>query len=215
MVVSIIVVLVALLLPAVRMVREAALGASCGSQARQLCAAILQYAQDADGILLPPAVPYPNTIYPSATFRTWADLLVDTDEGLGALLDCPAHQKAVRWTYANAWNHSYLFNNQYWNVPSQDIALAPLGRIFGGTVLFADGGAWYKFVAAANPTVDPGGGSKRWASGWPGWPGELVARHGRKVNAGCADGHVEALDLVELSATNAGGAYPLLTRSKD
>lgn len=215
MVVSVIVLLASLLLPAVRMVREAALGARCGSQARQLGAGVLQYAQDAEGVLPPPALPYPNTAYPSAAFRTWADLLVDLDDGLAALLDCPAHQKATRWTYANAWNHSYLFNNQYWNVPSQDIAQAPLGRVFGSTVLFADGASWYKFVTVANTTIDTVASPQRWTSGWSGWPGELVARHGRKLNAACADGHVEALGLAELSATNAGGLYPLLTRSKD
>ncbi len=212
LVLSIIVLLASLLLPGIRLVRDAAQSSRCSSQMRQIGGALLVYSQESDGILPPVAI----LPYPSAVFRTWTDHLVDMDDGLSAILNCPA-RTGIRWSYANAWNHSYLINDQYYNLASETLNNAPLSRVSGTTVVIADGAHWYKFVFAGTAVVLQSPAPPRWynPSGGLSWPGELVARHGRRVNVACADGHVQPLDLGELSTVDGAGRFPLLTRSSD
>ena len=212
LVLAVIFILASLLLPGVRLVRDAAKASRCASQMRQVGSALLLYSQEADGILPPVAI----LPYPSAIFRTWTDHLVDMDDGLSAMLNCPANSGS-RWTYANAWNHSYLMNNHYWNIPAENLSGGPIAQVSGTTVMIADGGYWYKFVFSAAAVVEETAAPAHWynPSGGPSWPGELIARHGRRVNVVCADGHVQPLGLAELSAVNASGRCPLLTRTAD
>ena len=222
-VISIIAILSAILLPAVKLVRDAAYAVRCAGQQGQVCLAVAAYTESWEGMM-----PYGYSTTP--TFSTWADRLVEVGDGFQKALNCPAN-RATPWSTGTQWNHSYLANLQYWN-PSDSQRYGvfsepgqppiPLASLNSGTVLIADGGRWFRFVfISAAAVVDTAADPPRWHNGASSatFPGELVARHRRRIPAGFADGHVQSLTIGDLAATPNSAAspriYPLLTRIAD
>lgn len=222
--ISILTVLAAIMMPVLGTVRAAAYASRCAGQQGQIAMGISVYAEAWDGYL-----PY-GYIGTAATpsFRSWADLLTDQADALNSVYNCPAN-RGTRWTPGTQWNFSYLANLHYWTPTDMrrygvfsESTQSPvsLASIHPGTLLIADGSAWYKFVfITATAVVDDTTGELCWRNTTGAFPGKVVARHKRRIAASFADGHVGTLTLEEMTATPNPAAspviYPMLTRTTD
>ena len=135
-VISIIAILAAMLLPAIRLVREAARTAVCGSNIRQCMLGVMTYTSENEGFLPPSRVDRPNVFYANDR-ANWADVnlvgqYLGTEEagkaieqsfaylsggqiaGRGFVLRCPADPRPYEpGGVGYGWPMSYGANQSY------------------------------------------------------------------------------------------------------
>ena len=201
-VITIIAVLVALLLPAVKLVKNSALATQCASNQRQIALASEGYSQDWEGLLCP-AWGYGNTTYPPTVY--WQSQLapyvevsaadaVDMTKMHNVLRGCPLYKTTTNWL---PWNNGYGWDIYLrWPMP------AKTGGIFlnGDGNLDASGG----FIDNAQATVSRKSDRPLLADAYDFrlWVGfylqSAIERHQGKANTLYFDGHCERRTMAEI-----------------
>lgn len=171
-VISIIAILAAMLLPALKNTKDKAREIQCSSNMRQTGLALLQYATDNDG--------YGLLYYNTTTLRTW-DYYIVNDRYVSnkQVLLCPSWIPAV---YASGYAYGIYYSNAVVATgrilnktsPSKSIYLADSIR----DLAEADGThkQWYFFKRLANVE------------------GHVHLRHSRRANMYFLDGHINLVD---------------------
>jgi prepilin-type N-terminal cleavage/methylation domain-containing protein len=205
-VISIIAILAALLLPAIGMVRAAALGQQCGSNLRQLAIGNLNYANDNEGFAAPATwanfgsgfgwgylfwhqyAPYAAYVEKDATSadwiaatQTWPESgLTDQINFWPAGIRCPV---ARRSTLLMHNTYSYWYHEPWWG----DMIAASGNKLFLGSQNLAN-------VPRQSEIVMFGDGDGAWLTNAPAdTDGGLKLRHNCRGMVVCADGHGESL----------------------
>jgi len=177
-VIAIIAILAAILFPVFARAREAARGASCRSNLKQLSTAEQMYTQDYDGTMLSCRLNYAGTnspLRPGAQWYEWPDMLHAYVKN-GGVYVCPS-DATVRPTSAYGTSGGYSLNWVYFaNFGSPK----PMDSITypAETILFTDGIGYY----CAGGT---GGPANNWAQ-------YVSDRHNETVNVAWVDGHVSS-----------------------
>ncbi|MCK6487290.1 MAG: type II secretion system GspH family protein [Planctomycetes bacterium] len=223
-VIAIVAVLAGMLMPAVAMVREAARGAACQSNLRQITLGLIAYAGDQDG-LLPPitldnqgpsgngdsALWYTNLLnnggyveiarwaYPSA--QKWGDVR----EGV---YRCPSLSTAKMY---NGGGYGYLWASSPWHrfknsagLPATPAISLRIGDARAGQALLVDDA-----FGAAHPSM-PGysfiGVDCPLCADWTAGTG-ASARHRGRSSVAYLDGHVDSRQYAELKVDASGWGH--------
>jgi prepilin-type N-terminal cleavage/methylation domain-containing protein/prepilin-type processing-associated H-X9-DG protein len=199
-VISIIAVLAALLMPAIRMVREMALGTACASNLRQIHLAAALYSQDWDGCVLPCQTEsnYWSTAVAPYVETTAAQVVVATDTRQ-FLRSCP------RWRGSEEYQGSVTVGSQYqrggygWTIRTRSPMPAQNGAGLwdnGSGNLFAGSGGYLVPLAGVSKQSQRllGGDWYNYAMWSPYLTAPTYARHSGKSNGLFFDGHIERVD---------------------
>ena len=177
-VISIIAILAAMLLPAIGMVRDSARTAACQSNLRQVGMAVMAYANDADGILVPYytgyAAPAWATIGPVGATWNWRGALelwdgIDTGAlhgwgGNGKVFSCPAQIAGKSPMSLLSRQATYSANSRLGAStigsatpsPSCPVGGTPISRIgHSAEVLMISDGLWQPSIPHYNVGVAP------------------------------------------------------------
>jgi prepilin-type N-terminal cleavage/methylation domain-containing protein/prepilin-type processing-associated H-X9-DG protein len=164
-VVSIIAVLASLLLPAVRLVRDAARSAACQSNLHQVSVAALSYANDSDGFLVPNYGTNPD----GSNNPSYTDFLVPYIEMNSGNLNkqpknvyvCPAGRPMVVTTWFWVWNYGLneAIHPTFWAPTWKSVNISQV-RNQSQTIDICD---------ARQPSSDATGNSSRVISVWNNW----------------------------------------------
>ena len=203
-VITIIALLVAMLLPAIKMVKSAALSTQCASNLRQIALAAEGYSQDWDGLICP-AWGYGNTTYPPTVY--WQTQLaeyvnvsaadaVDMTKTHNVLRGCPLYKTTTNWL---PWNNGYgLANFLHWPMPAKT----------GGIYLNGDGSldASLGFIdnnqatvksKSSRPMFTDSFDFRLWVSTYV---QSAMERHQGKGNTLYFDGHLDRCTMLEVRA---------------
>lgn len=205
-VISIVAVLAAMLLPAMATMKAAAGNAMCGSQQRQLAAAVLVYAQDYAGILPCGTLSPPSSTTLSAQVYQdyyWAHQIGDLLEQPWTYFDasrqpklfrCPTQKRFIYPGFQVSYVMTYYASHPeiahaYVNYLWADVGRyarsgnALLGEVRSDELGWNNAGILdFKRLDFPDVTVD---------SGWP----AAFARHREHFNAAYLDGHVQPVSL--------------------
>jgi prepilin-type N-terminal cleavage/methylation domain-containing protein/prepilin-type processing-associated H-X9-DG protein len=213
-VIGIIAVLIAILLPALRVARLQAQSVQCLSNLRQMAIACGMYVNQHRGQY---PVAYYFATHGTTTYAYCWDLttisgggqptqvvpgLLWLEKGTAAIQQCPAYEGASNWAsnpYTGYnYNTSFIGHGQYESIPAPVKASAV--RRSAETALFGDGeygGGANKFMRAPFPSSGDQSFSGRWA-------GTQGYRHRGRTNVVFCDGHAES--RLERFTANADGA---------
>ena len=197
-VIAIIAILAAILFPVFARAREKARQASCMSNVKQLTLGMLMYAQDYDEVFAPR---YIDTVEGE---RIWWVPRVGSDGPLPALGEPYLKNVQIAFCPSEKGNFTYGYNRMLGVNPSSEpvVAMASVQRpaelllfsdnTWGSPILYTPSqgvGNW-----GANFVNPPGssGANIRWGENCP------FGRHNGSVNVGFADGHVKAMQPIEL-----------------
>ena len=199
-VVAIIAVLAAMLMPAIGMVREMALGTKCASNLRQIHLASALYSQDWDGCVLPCQTEsnYWSTAVAPYVETTAEQVVVATDTRQ-FLRSCP------RWKDSASYQVSVTVGSQYqsggygWTIRTRSPMPAQNGAGLwadGSGNLFAGSGGYLVPLAGVSKHSQRllGGDWYNYAMWSPFLAAPTWVRHGTKANGLFFDGHVERVD---------------------
>lgn len=177
-VIAIIAILAAILFPVFARAREAARGAACRSNLKQLASAHQMYAQDYDGIMLSCRMNYAGTnspLRPGAQWYEWPDMLHAYVKNAGVYI-CPS-DATVRPTSAYGTSGGYALN---WVYASNFGSPHPMDSVTypAEAILFTDGTGYYCAGGADGPATA--------------WAKYVSDRHNETVNIAWLDGHVSS-----------------------
>lgn len=200
-VVSIIAILAALLLPAVKMVRDAAYNNTCGNNIRNLGLAIMAYTEDYEGLL-----PYRNGS------SEWWDRMSDELQDMHTktykqfrkeISHCPFADREIpnQWTFGTRFTMHFGMNPSLrsWWGKSGDLwegsqPPVQLSRAAASTVLLADN---YCMTPTTQAYFEGCADYTNKNGPWPvnlfgySTPTSPIRYHARSVSLLCVDGHVE------------------------
>ena len=199
-VISIIAVLAAMLLPAISMVREMALGTTCASNLRQIHLASMLYSQDWDGYMLPCQTEsnYWSTSVAPYVESTPEQVIVATDTRQ-FLRSCP------RWKGSAEYQNSVTVIGQHqhggygWTLRTRSPMPPTNGAGLwsnGDGNLFSNSGGYLMPLASVSKHSQRllGGDWYNYALWSPYLAAPTFIRHGAKGNGLYFDGHVERQD---------------------
>lgn len=177
-VIAIIAILAAILFPVFARAREAARGAACRSNLKQLSSAEQMYSQDYDGTMLSCRMNYAGTnspLRPGAQWYEWADMLHAYVKN-GGVYVCPS-DATVRPTSAYGTSGGYALN---WVYASNFGTPQPMDSVTypAETILFTDGTGYYCVGGSGGPANN--------------WAQYVSDRHNETVNIAWLDGHVSS-----------------------
>lgn len=168
----------------------------CLSNLRRISEALLLYAQDHNGCLMPPD-------YPTAHgYRTWVDIS-RTYLGQRGLNTCPANPAphCIQAIHHFPFPHSYALNQRFWNVffkgpfPLDNLELADQ------TALLVESGP-IRGRPAGKPCESL---DFYWDTAW--WPQAYPSPHGGKMNVVAADGHAVTLTVAHYDSNHHNAIY--------
>jgi prepilin-type processing-associated H-X9-DG protein/prepilin-type N-terminal cleavage/methylation domain-containing protein len=186
--IAIIAVLVALVLLGVNKARDMAQGAKCAGNLRQIGTALLSYASDNNGSLVPGAEPEPNKLWYNVLepYMGSGDVAVDSPDR-PAWQQCPSKQfkNKDRFSVGYGWNYTFFggswADSEYWKwyygygtrlggvpLPSQTIIIGDSMDVKKATASYQNIYLYFAYDL-------------------------FTKRHGNKGNYLFLDGHVESL----------------------
>lgn len=199
-VVTIIAILAAMLLPALRNARDSAKQASCANQLKQISLMLLMYAGEHENY-------FPKTYDPSTnswgTVLYWAgyiktNALAASQNPTDRTLHCPA--STVKWSGYSDWLRGHYGLNVHIAGGSTTIAGTPLPSVVSpaSKILLLDSGTYsISHYYVMNPTLNiwyvpgiPANQAISWLSAC--YSDAIGGRHGRRINICFVDGHVES-----------------------
>lgn len=197
-VISIMAILASMMMPIIKLVRDAARGTTCMNSLRQLGMGAQAYATDYDGLLVPM-----NT--GAGATMPWMELLHPyLDEGSkvgtvnisrrGVIWGCPTWRTSPAYNAGNSWLTGYGINAYPW----RDGNIANYNR--WTNITGPPAGEWCTLSTVAKPGMRPlfADCANWWILTLPGWMCD--PRHRSRVQAVYFDGHADSATLTDLSS---------------
>jgi len=190
-VIAIIAILAAILFPVFAKAREKARQSSCTSNEKQICLAVMSYAQDYDEIL--PAYYNFGAAVPAGA-RYWQEVIMPYIKNTQVFV-CPS-RVTTNWIDSYGCNYNWPFSNFEQNAwpPEQGDALGTISRP-SEIMMFLDGSS---YITLYDPGVALSTGGNY---------GKPEGRHNDQCNVAFCDGHVKSMNRQEIASPSNASKY--------